>query len=166
MRSCVTEFLSSQIERVEPFAEADGWKLLHLVDRRDDRNCADIPVDVFFPAADEFNGRAQRFRLRRQIAEKCKGCPVVDECLAGAVLRGERYGSWGGVAQPDFQELGRLWRRKHAADDEPEVERVGCDATHHGTVSAYANYGCRCPDAREASRSHRAEQRARRKGVA
>lgn len=167
MRTRVTNFLGTQLDRVQRFAGSDGWKLLGLVERTAGRNCADVPVDVFFPAADEFSGRQQRAALRKKIAEECSGCPVRDECLAGALLRGERYGSWGGVAQPDFQELARLWRRENPDEaEDPTVDRTGCDAPRHGTGSAYANYGCRCPDAREAERRRRGQQRAGAKGVA
>ncbi|MCI2421534.1 WhiB family transcriptional regulator [Saccharopolyspora sp. K220] len=156
MRTRVTAFLAEQLDRARRFADADGWKLLDLVDNTPERNCAGIPVDLFFPSLDEFGDKAQKLRHREKIAQKCEGCPVADECLAGALLRGERYGGWGGVAQPDFQELGRIWRREnpaHVAD--PSVDRSGCTAKRHGDRSAYVG-GCRCEDAREADRRYKA----------
>lgn len=34
---------------------------------------------------------------RRRATERCQECPVRKECLASAVERGERAGTWGGV---------------------------------------------------------------------
>lgn len=38
------------------------------------------------------------------------------------------------------------------------IDRTGCSATRHGTASTY-NYGCRCPDAREAWRLYSKRRR-------
>lgn len=118
-----TARLREQLDRVERFAEADGWKLMQLVEDTTERNCNGISQDVFFPSNEEWAREPAKLRERAKIADLCHGCPVADECLAGALLRGERFGGWGGVAQPDFQELGRLWRRKRdeIGNDQEEV---------------------------------------------
>lgn len=115
-----TAHLRQQLDRVERFADADGWKLMRLVEDTTERNCNGVPQDVFFPSNEEWAREPAKVRERAKIADLCSGCPVADECLAGALLRGERFGGWGGVAQPDFQELGRLWRRKCEAGNDQE----------------------------------------------
>lgn len=118
-----TEFLREQLTRVERFADADGWKLQRRVEETAERNCNGISPEVFFPKTEEWDSEPNKLRERARVEETCRGCPVADECLAGALLRGERFGGWGGVAQPDFQELGRLWRRQRraAATSQQEV---------------------------------------------
>lgn len=37
----------------------------------------------------------------------CATCPVADECLAGAIERGERFGIWGGVATKERRVIRR-----------------------------------------------------------
>lgn len=161
----MTEFLREHLARVEPFADADGWKLQQLVEETADRNCIGVPVDVFFPTVEENGAKPDRQVERDRIEGVCRGCPVADECLAGGVLRGERYGGWGGVAQPDFQELGRFWRQKHGSPvGADSVDRTQCGAARHGTNSAYSD-GCRCSDARAARRQYMRQQAAS-KGVA
>jgi hypothetical protein len=39
------------------------------------------------------------------------------------------------------------------------IDRSSCNGTRHGTVSAYYNFACRCPDAREAYRIYRKRAR-------
>ncbi|MGJ7908701.1 WhiB family transcriptional regulator [Actinopolyspora sp. H202] len=107
----ITHFQREQLERAAQFAESDGWELHLKVSDDERRNCAEVPVDVFFPNADEDSGERLIRAERERIAEQCRGCPVADECLAGALLRGERYGGWGGVGQPDFQRLSRIFRK-------------------------------------------------------
>lgn len=112
MRTRETKFQHNQLARVARFEGADGWKLQRIVEEDAERNCNGLSLETFFPTTDEWGQEPGRLRERERIAETCSGCPVADECLAGALLRGERFGGWGGVAQPDFQELGRLWRRR------------------------------------------------------
>lgn len=108
----ITHFQQDQLDRAEPYVDADGWALGQRVANTPDRNCAEIATDVFFPSTDEYSDQQARLQERLRIQTACRGCPVADECLAGALLRGERFGSWGGVAQPDFQTVGRLFRHR------------------------------------------------------
>lgn len=112
MRARETKFQRSQLDRAARFEGADGWKLQRFVEETAARNCNGTSPEVFFPTTDEWDREPAKLRERKRIAEECSGCPVADECLAGALLRGERFGGWGGVAQPDFQQLGRAWRRR------------------------------------------------------
>lgn len=166
MKVRMTAFLAEQLARVVPFVHADGWKLQRLVEDTPSRNCRGVPSEVFFPPADEWDREPAKLKERERIGHECHACPVADECLAGALLRGERFGGWGGVAQPDFQELLRLFRREHPEVTEPvAVDRAGCHAKRHGNNSAYAD-GCRCPDARADRRESQRKNAATRKGVA
>ncbi|GAA4851317.1 hypothetical protein GCM10025787_38120 [Saccharopolyspora rosea] len=125
MKVRLTKFLREQLRRANRFADADGWKLLDQVETTPERNCVDVPVGEFFPSVDEFSPGSQTLHQRDKIGRLCHGCPVADECLAGALLRGERYGGWGGVAQPDFQALRRLWRQRYSdVVDEPDASEV------------------------------------------
>ncbi|RCW45135.1 transcription factor WhiB [Halopolyspora algeriensis] len=109
----ITHFQQDQLDRVARFADADGDRLQLRVADTAERNCRDVPTEVFFPATDEYSDQQARLTERLRIQQQCRGCPVADECLAGALLRGERFGGWGGVAQPDFQAIGRLFRTRH-----------------------------------------------------
>lgn len=72
--------------------------------------CRGRDPDVFFPDdGTRFAGRQAMRTERARVAQLCRGCPVRTECLASALLRGETYGSWGGVCQPDYQLLQQLW---------------------------------------------------------
>lgn len=160
----LTNFLRHQLDRAEPYADTDGGKLQRRVEETDNRACNGTVVDAFFPAADEYNREPSKLVEREKLAELCSGCPVADECLAGALLRGERYGGWGGVAQPDFQELSRVWHRLHPHNPSPHIDRQGCTATRHGTRSAYSD-GCRCSDALAEHRAYNRWRSAKRKRV-
>lgn len=75
--------------------------------------CRSSDPDVFFPGEGaRFAGRRAMHDERARVAGLCSGCPVRTECLASALLRGETYGSWGGVCQPDFQLLQQLWEER------------------------------------------------------
>lgn len=52
-----------------------------------------------------------------------------------------------------------------SAQPETVGQRGDCPATRHGTVSAYQRAGCRCSDAREATRLYSKRQRAGRPEV-
>lgn len=117
----ITHFQRKHLARVVHFVDADGWALQRHVADTPDRNCANVPVERFFPATDEYYSAEKKEAEQAEIESECRGCPVADQCLTGALLRGERFGSWGGVAQPRFQELGRIFRaqqRKRAESAE------------------------------------------------
>lgn len=155
-----TPYQAELLARVERFADTDGYDLMRRVEANDDRNCIGIPVDIFFPGGEESRTPSTKVAEERaKIAGKCAGCPVADECLAGALQRAELYGSWGGVCQSDFQALLRQWRAARVGRVEEDLDRRDCPAKVHGTRTAYSTHGCRCPDAREA---HRVACKARR----
>lgn len=56
-------------------------------------------------------------------------------------------------------------RRAAAKPPEGPFDRGSCRATHHGDYSAYAHFGCLCPDARWDMRRYRAANRGRPLGV-
>jgi WhiB family redox-sensing transcriptional regulator len=39
----------------------------------------------------------EKRRLEATAKETCARCPVIDQCLAEALRRGEQYGVWGGL---------------------------------------------------------------------
>jgi WhiB family redox-sensing transcriptional regulator len=56
--------------------------------------CRGVDVNVFYPSAP-----ARQVDIRKATAY-CDDCPVVDECLAEAVLFDDRDGIWGGKTPP------------------------------------------------------------------
>jgi WhiB family redox-sensing transcriptional regulator len=56
----------------------------------EDAACRGVDPDLFFPE----RGGAVDAAL-----STCAGCPVRAECLADALLRGERHGIWGGTSE-------------------------------------------------------------------
>lgn len=118
----ITRFHRTRLAQVASFAHEDPQVLAELVDAADGRRCVTVDPELFFPAdGTRFRGE-QLLVERRRVGRLCAGCPVRVECLAGALLRGETYGSWGGVAQPDYQVLQREWRDRVRAADENEDE--------------------------------------------
>ncbi len=113
----ITYFQQDQLDRINRFTDADGWVLQQEVANTPERNCVDTSTDVFFPATDEYSDQQARLQERLRIQTECRGCPVADACLAGALLRGERFGGWGGVAQPDFQAIGRIFRARRKREE-------------------------------------------------
>jgi hypothetical protein len=87
------------------------WQELDaVISTSDGVRCRTRDPDAFFPGeGSRFAGKQAMRAERARVAELCRGCPVRTECLASALLRGETYGSWGGVCQPDYQLLQQLW---------------------------------------------------------
>lgn len=53
-------------------------------------------------------------RDRQLAAQHCQGCPIIDACLAGALARGEKWGTWGGRdLETEYREKPPQ-RRRHA----------------------------------------------------
>ncbi len=69
-----------------PLLDVYGWQDLAA--------CAHLDVNVFF----EFDGvRGRRLAMREERAKRvCRSCPVVEKCLAHALVS-EPYGVWGGL---------------------------------------------------------------------
>ena len=70
--------------------------LSEIPDWRKDALCAETDPEVFFP---EKGGSA---RWAKSI---CAVCDVREQCLAEALVNGERYGIWGGVTERDRRKL-------------------------------------------------------------
>ncbi|CRK56996.1 hypothetical protein [Alloactinosynnema sp. L-07] len=94
------------------FAEADPHQLHRQVESTVERGCRDAAPEEFFPADGTRFSREALLEERDRIDTLCRSCPVREECLAAALLRGEIYGGWGGLTQPDYQVVQRLWRQR------------------------------------------------------
>lgn len=105
-----TEFHRERLAELGELLDADPRWLRAQVDAAPGRGCRDLEPEDYFPPDGVRFFKAALLAERERVDRLCQGCPVRDECLASALLRGEIYGSWGGVAQPDFQTLHRLWR--------------------------------------------------------
>jgi hypothetical protein len=62
--------------------------------------CNGMNPDIWFPE----KGNTKDADLAKEI---CMGCPVRDDCLADAMIRGEEFGIWGGVSQRGREQLRR-----------------------------------------------------------
>lgn len=105
-------FHHRRMASISRFTTEDARQLHALVEAAEGRRCRDADPEEFFPPDGTRFSREALAAERDRIEGLCRGCPVRQECLASALLRGETYGSWGGVAQPDFQVLARLWREQ------------------------------------------------------
>jgi Transcription factor WhiB len=105
-----TSFHRDRLAELGPLLDTDPRWLQVCVERAENRACRGTGLDRFFPQDGARFHTNALLAERERVGELCRACPVRNECLAGALLRGETYGSWGGVAQPDFQTLSRLWR--------------------------------------------------------
>jgi hypothetical protein len=121
-----TEYHRDRLAALGPLLHADARWLAARVDAATERACRDLDPERFFPP-DGARFRLSALEVERDRVERlCAGCPVRGECLAGALLRGEIYGSWGGVAQPDYQTLYQLWRStvaRQPATGQPDRQR-------------------------------------------
>lgn len=64
--------------------------------------CADTNLEIFFlPFASR--GETKR-KAEAQAKAVCKGCPVINECLAHALRVPEEFGVWGGLS-PEERKL-------------------------------------------------------------
>lgn len=68
--------------------------------------CRTAPREAFFP--EDFSGSAA-FAAAEEAKAYCRACPVVDDCLAGALQRREAFGVWGGTTAPERR---AYWRRQ------------------------------------------------------
>ncbi|MCK2238083.1 WhiB family transcriptional regulator [Crossiella sp. S99.2] len=112
-----TSFHKRHFRRIRRLMGVAGRKLQARVEQAENRPCVGVPTEEFFPGALETGlGRPEVLQQRLKVRGLCAGCPVQDECLAGALQRGERYGGWGGLAQPDYRQLLRLWQAENAGE--------------------------------------------------
>lgn len=89
---------------------------------------------------------------RREAARECRGCPIIAECLAGAIQRRERFAVFGGV---DFSD----------ARTRPRFAPRALQPINHGTAGGYRMHGRRrepmcepCRRAGAVERANRAER--------
>lgn len=107
-----TSFHLQRLADLAGFLDDDPWALQSVVESEPSRRCRNSDPEQFFPPdSTRFLGH-DLLAERRRVANLCGDCPVRTQCLAGALLRGEAYGSWGGVSQPDYQIIRRLWREE------------------------------------------------------
>ncbi len=72
-----------------------GWQ--------DFSNCLGVDPDLFFP---------ERGASTREAKEVCKGCVVREVCLEAALVKGEKFGIWGGLSERERRRI----RRQRAID--------------------------------------------------
>ncbi|MFD8509637.1 WhiB family transcriptional regulator [Streptomyces antimycoticus] len=77
--------------------------------------CRKVDPAVFFP---EDQGAAESL-IAEQAKGYCRRCPAVDDCLAEALQRGERFGVWGGLTAPERRALLRRRREEAKRGAEP-----------------------------------------------
>lgn len=74
-----------------------------------DGACATEAPDLMFP--EEGDRRAEE-----RAKTVCRGCPVRETCLEGALARREEWGIWGGLTRKERQAyLKRLYRKSRRA---------------------------------------------------
>jgi hypothetical protein len=112
-----TAFHHERLASVEDLLTADLHELQLGVENADGRQCrGGDPERFFLPDGTRFLRRQELDVERARVDGLCRGCPVRRECLAAALVRDEVYGSWGGIAQPDYQIIRRLRREQLAAE--------------------------------------------------
>jgi WhiB family redox-sensing transcriptional regulator len=120
-------------------------------DWEDHAACNGVPAEVFFP---------QRGDPSTQAKEICGGCPVRDDCLAAAMLRGEKWGIWGGLSERERRQL-----RKTVMRTQPVNGGSGPQPIKHGTTNGYAQeYRRGIPRCQECKDAHNRSGRARYNG--
>jgi hypothetical protein len=77
--------------------------------------CVGMDTDLFFPDPSDARGIA----LARAV---CAECPVIAECLAAAIERGEKFGVFGGLTAEERDNFVRRSKRKRVI---PECGTVG-----------------------------------------
>lgn len=107
-----TSYHYELLAQLDYLADVDGGDLEATVVGATQRRCLGMDLSAFFPPdGARFYGRALQVE-RERVARLCSGCPVRHACLAAALRRGEVYGCWGGLPQPDVQVLRQLWRER------------------------------------------------------
>jgi hypothetical protein len=93
-----TPLMRRREERAEKWIVQDkSW--------HDHASCAGMNPNLWFPE----KGNTRDAEMAKEI---CLACPVRDDCLADAMIRGEEFGIWGGVSQRGREQLRRDGRVK------------------------------------------------------
>lgn len=130
-----TEFHRDHLDRALPATLLDRTVLEDTVERADGRACRDADPELFFPPDGIRFPQEALLAERRRVARLCRDCPVRAQCLAAALLREERFGSWGGLCQPDYQIILRMWRDRPVTG--PVVDGHADDpASAHGVLNS------------------------------
>ena len=79
---------------------AADWPLSEEAEQawRSEASCAGVDPDLFYP------GRGGDAEPAKAV---CRRCPVRSQCLATALLRGEKFGTWGGLTELERRPLRR-----------------------------------------------------------
>jgi WhiB family redox-sensing transcriptional regulator len=73
---------------------------------QDDAACKSLPLEMFFPPAEQEAEAAKAI---------CSGCTVREPCLEAALTAGERFGIWGGMSSDERQTVAARRRARAAS---------------------------------------------------
>ncbi|WP_331722821.1 WhiB family transcriptional regulator (plasmid) [Streptomyces canus] len=73
--------------------------------------CVGEDPELFFPIGDTGPALIQI----EEAKAVCRRCPLIDDCLEGALERGEKAGVWGGLSETERRSLKRRQARRAAA---------------------------------------------------
>ncbi|MET9694314.1 WhiB family transcriptional regulator [Streptomyces sp. NPDC006514] len=73
--------------------------------------CADEDPELFFPIGDTGPALLQQ----EEAKAVCRRCPLMEECLQGALERGENYGVFGGLSERERRSLERRAARQRTS---------------------------------------------------
>ena len=86
---------------------------------QDGAACRQIPVELFFPPAEQESEVAKRV---------CSDCTVRQPCLEFALEEGERFGIWGGLTSQERRSVAAKRRKARlagAATTDPVASYIG-----------------------------------------
>lgn len=72
---------------------------------QDEAACKSLPLEMFFPPAEQEADAAKAI---------CSGCTVKEPCLEAALAAGERFGIWGGLTSDERQTIAARRRARSA----------------------------------------------------
>ena len=73
--------------------------------------CVEEDPELFFPIGDTGPALLQI----EEAKAVCRRCPLIEDCLEGALERGEAAGVWGGLSEKERRSLKRRAARNRAA---------------------------------------------------
>ncbi len=82
--------VGSTAELSEKAGDGRAWQAL--------ANCLGVDPDLFFP---------ERGASTREAKEVCRACVVREECLEYAIVKGEKFGIWGGMSERERRRVRR-----------------------------------------------------------